>query len=681
MNPQMMTVPITKTTYSKILTKPKVQKETQQAEQTLPTTYQEYIHLSRYARWDYDLKRRETWNETVNRYFNFFSEWLEENHSFKLSGAERLELENAVKGLEVMPSMRCLMTAGPALKKENVSGYNCSYVKVDSQRSFDEILYVLMNGTGVGFSVEEEYTIQLPIVPDELYDTDTVVVVSDSKLGWAKAFKELVSLLYGGHIPKWDVSRVRAAGAPLKTFGGRASGPQPLEDLFTFTINTFKNSLGRKLKPVECHDIVCKTAEIVVVGGVRRSALISLSNLNDREMRFAKHGDWYNTNVQRALANNSVNYKEKPDVGTFMREWLSLYDSKSGERGIYNGLSAQKTVEKLNGRYSDTNGDLIRRRDSRDDFGTNPCSEIILRSREFCNLSECVVRRTDTRESLRSKVRIAAILGTFQSTLTQFKYLSREWKKNCEEERLLGVSLTGIMDNSLTNGQGGSKGLKGLLEELRDVAYETNKEWSEKLGIPVSAAITCVKPSGTVSQLVDSASGIHARHNPFYIRTVRADNKDPLCKLMQEMGFPNEPDVTKPEHTTVFSFPMRSPKGAVCRMDMTAMEQLELWKTYAESWCEHKPSVTISVKEEEWVEVAAWVYKHFDSISGISFLPFSDHTYRQAPYQDCTEVEYKDAVKHMPKNIDWSELSKYESQDYTTASQELACTAGGCEIL
>ena len=681
MNPQMMTVPITKTTYSKILTKPKVQKETQQAEQTLPTTYQEYIHLSRYARWDYDLKRRETWNETVNRYFNFFSEWLEENHSFKLSGAERLELENAVKGLEVMPSMRCLMTAGPALKKENVSGYNCSYVKVDSQRSFDEILYVLMNGTGVGFSVEEEYTIQLPIVPDELYDTDTVVVVSDSKLGWAKAFKELVSLLYGGHIPKWDVSRVRAAGAPLKTFGGRASGPQPLEDLFTFTINTFKNSLGRKLKPVECHDIVCKTAEIVVVGGVRRSALISLSNLNDREMRFAKHGDWYNTNVQRALANNSVNYKEKPDVGTFMREWLSLYDSKSGERGIYNGLSAQKTVEKLNGRYSDTNGDLIRRRDSRDDFGTNPCSEIILRSREFCNLSECVVRRTDTRESLRSKVRIAAILGTFQSTLTQFKYLSREWKKNCEEERLLGVSLTGIMDNSLTNGQGGSKGLKGLLEELRDVAYETNKEWSEKLGIPVSAAITCVKPSGTVSQLVDSASGIHARHNPFYIRTVRADNKDPLCKLMQEMGFPNEPDVTKPEHTTVFSFPMRSPKGAVCRMDMTAMEQLELWKTYAESWCEHKPSVTISVKEEEWVEVAAWVYKNFDTISGISFLPFSDHTYRQAPYQDCTEVEYKDAVKHMPKNIDWSELSKYESQDYTTASQELACTAGGCEIL
>jgi len=645
----------------------------------LPTIYQEYIHLSRYARWDYSQGRRETWDETVGRYFTFFTEHLQEKHDYKLENGERTELENAVKNLQVMPSMRCLMTAGPALKKENVAGYNCSYAKVDSPRSFDEILYVLMNGTGVGFSVEEEYTNQLPVVPEELYDTDTVIVVADSKLGWAKAFKELVSLLYGGHVAKWDVSKVRAAGAPLKTFGGRASGPQPLEDLFTFTINTFKNSLGRKLKPVECHDIVCKTAEIVVVGGVRRSALISLSNLNDREMRFAKHGDWYNTNVQRALANNSVNYKEKPDVGTFMREWLSLYDSKSGERGIYNGMSARKTVEQLNERYEDGDGNNILRRDPRNDFGTNPCSEIILRSREFCNLSEIVVRREDTRESLKEKVRSATILGTFQSTLTEFKYLSKEWKRNCDEERLLGVSLTGIMDNPITNGT--RSGLKELLEELRDVAYETNKEWAEKLGVPTSAAITCVKPSGTVSQLVDSASGIHARHNPFYIRTVRADNKDPLCKLMQDMGFPNEADVTKPEHTTIFSFPMKTPKGAVCRMDMTALEQLELWKTYSTSWCEHKPSVTISVKEDEWVDVASWVYKNFDSISGISFLPFSEHVYRQAPYQDCTEGEYKEALKAMPKNVDWAELSKYESQDYTIASQELACVAGGCEIL
>ena len=645
----------------------------------LPTTYQEYIHLSRYARWDYDKGRRETWDETVERYFNFFAEWLEEKHDYKLENGEKTELENAVKELGVMPSMRCLMTAGPALKKENTAGYNCSYVKVDNQRSFDEILYVLMNGTGVGFSVEEEYTTQLPVIPDELYDTDTVIVVADSKLGWAKAFKELISLLYGGHIPKWDVSKVRPAGSPLKTFGGRASGPEPLVDLFNFTINTFKNATGRKLKQIECHDIVCKTAEIVVVGGVRRSALISLSDLNDREMRFAKSGQWWEQNVQRALANNSVNYKEKPDVGTFMREWLSLYDSKSGERGIYNSMSAKRTVEMLTGRYRDGRGDNIRRRIAREDFGTNPCSEIILRSREFCNLSEVVIRRNDTRESLKAKVKYATILGTFQSTLTDFKYLSREWKRNCEEERLLGVSLTGIMDNPLTNGSKGK--LDELLEELRDIAYETNCEWADKLGVPRSAAITCVKPSGTVSQLVDSASGIHARHNPFYIRTVRADNKDPLCKLMQEMGFPNEPDVTKPDHTTVFSFPMKSPNGAVCRTDMTAMEQLDLWKTYAESWCEHKPSVTISVKEDEWVDVAAWVYENFDSISGISFLPFSEHVYRQAPYQDCTEVEYKEALKTMPKDVDWAELSKYESQDYTISSQELACTAGGCEVI
>ena len=645
----------------------------------LPTTYQEYIHLSRYARWDYDLGRRETWDETVERYFNFFSEWLEEKHEYKLENGERIELENSVKELNVMPSMRCLMTAGPALKKENVAGYNCSYVKVDNQRSFDEILYVLMNGTGVGFSVESEYTSQLPVVPDEFYDTDTTVVVADSKLGWARAFKEIVGLLYGGHIPKWDVSKVRPAGSPLKTFGGRASGPQPLEDLFNFTINTFKNATGRKLHPIECHDIVCKTAEIVVVGGVRRSALISLSNLNDREMRFAKHGEWYTHNVQRALANNSVNYKEKPDVGTFMREWLSLYDSKSGERGIYNSMSAKRTVEQLNEKESDGNGGFVKRREPRDDFGSNPCSEIILRSREFCNLSECVVRGWDTPESLSKKVRIATILGTFQSTLTNFRYLTKEWERNCTEERLLGVSLTGILDNKFTNGN--KKGLEQLLEDLKNVAVETNREWSERLGIERSAAITCVKPSGTVSQLVDSASGIHARHNPFYIRTVRADNKDPLCKMMKDAGFPNEPDVTKPKHTTVFSFPMESPKDAICRQDMSAIEQLELWSIYQKHWCEHKPSITVSVKENEWMGVGNWVWDNFDTISGISFLPFSDHTYRQAPYQDCTENEYKELFKKIPQNVDWSELSKYEQQDYTVASQELACSADGCEIV
>ena len=645
---------------------------------SLPTEYQSFIHLSRYARWDYDQRRRETWEETIDRYFNFFKEHLKENCNYDLTDKEIKEIRNAVVDLDVMPSMRCLMTSGEALKRENVAGYHCSYVKVDSPRSFDEILYILMNGTGVGCSVEEEYVNKLPSVAEEFYETESVIVVRDSKLGWAKALKELYAMLWMGQVPTWDLSKVRPAGSPLKTFGGRASGPEPLEDLFKFSINIFKNAAGRKLRPVEAHDLVCKIAEIVVVGGVRRSALISLSNLGDREMRYAKSGNWWETNVQRALANNSVNYKEKPDVGTFMREWLSLYDSKSGERGIYNSMSAKRTTEKLN-QEKDKDGQNIIRRDAREDFGTNPCSEIILRSREFCNLTECVVRGWDDTKSLKKKVRFATILGTWQSTLTNFKYLTGEWKRNCNEERLLGVSLTGIMDNADTNGSTG--GLDGRLRELRQEAIKTNKEWSEKLGIPQSAAITCVKPSGTVSQLVDSASGIHARHNPYYIRTVRGDNKDPITKFMKDQGFPCEPDVTKPNHTTVFSFPMKSPDGAVCRQDMTALEQLELWKTYQEHWCEHKPSVTISVKEDEWVDTASWVYNNFDDISGISFLPFSDHTYKQAPYQDCSEEEYQELYSKMPKNVDWTGLSDYEQQDYTAGSQELACSAGVCEVV
>ena len=639
----------------------------------LPTEYQSFIHLSRYARWNYDLKRRESWEETVDRYLNFFKEHLGDKHNFNLDNGLEADLREAITNLDVMPSMRCLMTAGEALKKENIAGYNCSYVKVDSPRSFDEILYVLMNGTGVGFSVEEEYVNQLPELPEEFYETDTTIIVADSKLGWAKAYKELLSLLWQGQIPKWDLSNVRPAGSPLKTFGGRASGPEPLEDLFVFTISTFQNASGRKLKSVESHDIVCKIAEIVVVGGVRRSALISLSNLNDESMRHAKSGKWWETNPQRALANNSVNYKEKPDVGTFMREWLSLYDSKSGARGIYNSQAAKHQVERLNSEEKT-------RREPKEDFGTNPCSEIILRSREFCNLSEVVVRGGDDSKSLEEKVRTATILGTFQSTLTSFKYLSREWKKNCEEERLLGVSLTGIMDNSLTNGKKGK--LEDLLETLKNVAIKTNKEFSEKLGIEQSAAITCVKPSGTVSQLVDSASGIHARHNPYYIRTVRADNKDPLCKFMKDAEFPNEPDVLRPKHTTVFSFPMKGPKNAICRTDITAIDQLKIWSTYQKHWCEHKPSITISVKEQEWPEMGNWVWNNFDDISGISFLPFSEHTYRQAPYQDCTEEEYTTALKAMPKNVDWSLLSSYEEKDFTVGSQELACAADeGCEVV
>ena len=632
----------------------------------LPTEYQEFIHLSRYSRWLPEKGRRETWSETVGRYFDFFTEHLQEQNDFNLDDVSRKRLEEAVLSQKVMPSMRCLMTAGEALKRENVSGYNCSYVAVDSPRAFDEILYILMNGTGVGFSVERQDVMKLPNVADELHETDTTIVVPDSKLGWAKSLKELIHLLYSGQIPSWDLSKVRPAGAPLKTFGGRASGPEPLDQLFRFAINIFKNASGRKLTSLECHDLVCKIAEIVVVGGVRRSALISLSNLSDDRMRVAKSGQWWEDNGQRALANNSACYTEKPEIGIFMDEWKSLYDSKSGERGIFNRQSAKEQAGR--------NG----RRDNDWDFGTNPCSEIILRSKQFCNLSEVVIRATDDMKTLKEKVKFATILGTFQSTLVNFKYLTRDWAKNTEEERLLGVSLTGIMDNTLTNGK--EPGLDKRLDELRKVAIATNAEWADKIGINQSVSITCVKPSGTVSQLVDSASGIHARHNPYYIRTVRADKKDPLAMYMKDAGFPCEDDVMKPDHTYVFSFPMKAPENAVMRQDMTAIEQLELWLVYQKHWCEHKPSVTISVKEDEWFEVGAWVYKHFDWMSGVSFLPYSEHVYKQAPYQDCDSVVYQRELDKMPKNIDWTQLSAYETTDMTEGAQELACVAGGCEI-
>ena len=644
------------------------------ASNQLPTLYQEFIHKSRYARWLYDQNRRETWDETVSRYFRFFKEHLKDSCNYDLKDSEIKELEEAVLGLRVMPSMRCLMTAGEALKRENVAGYNCSYVAIDNTRSFDEILYILMNGTGVGFSVESKFTNKLPEIAEDFYNTETTIVVADSKLGWAKALKEIVHLLYGGQIPQWDVSRVRPAGAPLKTFGGRASGPEPLVDLFRFVVKTFRNARGRKLSTLECHDIVCKIAEVVVVGGVRRSALISLSDLSDDLMRKAKSGRWWDDNPQRALANNSYVIDEEPDVGTFMKEWLSLYESKSGERGIF----SRKAAKAQAGKYG--------RRDPDYEFGTNPCSEIILRSRGFCNLSEVVVRETDTLETLREKVRMATILGTFQSTLTNFKYLSKKWQENAIEERLLGVSLTGIMDNSLLNHNFVDDpqikyGLNVLLEELRQVAVETNAIWAKKLGIKPAAAITCVKPSGTVSQLTDAASGIHARHSPYYIRTVRADKKDPLAKLMVDLGFPVEDDVMKPNATHVFSFPIKSPDRAVCRTDKTAIEQLELWLTYQRHYTEHKPSITVSVKEDEWPAVGAWVWDHIEEMSGVSFLPFSDHTYTQAPYTDCTKEEYEDALKLMPKDIDWEQLSQYELNDQTIGSQELACSAAGsCEI-
>ena len=624
----------------------------------LPTDYQTFIATSRYARWIEEEGRRETWPETVGRFIDNIVRPAD------IDTKTINDIEDSILSLEVMPSMRALMTAGEAADRDNTCVYNCSYLPVDHPRAFDEAMFILLCGTGVGFSVERQAISKLPTVPEDLSEVEDVIVVQDSKEGWAKSLRKLISLLYVGDIPKWDLSKIRPAGERLKTFGGRASGPDPLNDLFNFVVGKFKGAAGRRLNSVECHDIMCKIGEVVVVGGVRRSAMISLSNLSDDRMRHAKSGQWWENEGQRALANNSVAYTEKPDMETFMREWTALVESKSGERGIFSRDAADKHVARNN------------RRETGREWGTNPCSEIILRPYQFCNLTEVVIRPTDTEKSLTSKVRIATILGTIQSTYTHMPYLRPVWRRNTEEERLLGVSLTGIMDNEIT-----SKPSAKLLNKLRDVAIQTNSEVAKSLGIAPSAAITCVKPSGTVSQLVDSASGIHARHSEYYIRTVRGDNKDPLTQFMKDAGIPSEPCVMKPDSTTVFSFPVHSPDNAITRNDMTAIEQLELWKTYALEWCEHKPSVTITVRDEEWLKVGAWVYDNFNICSGVSFLPHSDHTYAQAPYQDCDKVVYMEAAKAMPKSIDWSRLSEYEKEDNTAGTQTLACSGDSCEVV
>lgn len=622
------------------------------------TDYQRFIHASRYARWLPDQNRRETWEETVNRYTDFFKGRFPE-----LFPAEKVN--QAIHNLEVMPSMRCLMTAGPALERDEIAGYNCSFVAIDSPRAFDEIMYILMCGTGVGFSVERQFTNNLPSIAEEFHDTDTTIRVKDSRIGWASAYRELISLLYSGRIPKWDVSGIRPAGARLKTFGGRASGPKPLEDLFEFTIHTFRKAAGRKLNSLECHDIVCKVADIVIVGGVRRSALISLSNLTDDRMRNAKNGAWWEDNVQRALANNSVAYTELPDVGIFLKEWTTLYESKSGERGIFNRVAATKKANS-NGRR-DTDGY---------DYGTNPCGEIILRSKGLCNLSEIVIREGDTLDDLKRKVEVATIIGTFQSTLTNFRYVRSDWRKNQEEERLLGVSMTGIMDHPVLSKP--SEKTIEWLKELREHAININKLWADKLGIPVSAAITTVKPSGTVSQLVGCSSGIHPAYSKYYIRTVRMDNKDPLTHFFRSAGVPCEPDVTKPESITVFSFPQKGSESGITRDETNAIEQLQLYSVYQKHWTEHNPSITVYYKDNEFLQIGAWIYNNFSDVSGVSLLPHSDHVYKQAPYQEITKEEYDDFVAKFP-NIDWGQLK--EEEDTTSGTQELSCTAGACEIV
>ena len=627
----------------------------------LPTDYQNFIATSRYARWLDDEGRRETWSETVTRYVDYMAEKV------GLDDKDSNDIWAAIHNLDVMPSMRALMTAGKALDRDNTAGYNCSYLPVDDIKAFDEAMYILLCGTGVGFSVERQYVDKLPEIPEVLSESQTTIVVRDSKEGWARAFRMLIALLYAGEIPSYDVSLIRPAGARLKTFGGRASGPAPLVDLFKFTINMFKEAKGRKLSSYDCHSIMCKVGEIVVVGGVRRSAMISLSNLSDIRMRHAKTGQWWETAPHMALSNNSVVYTDKPDSETFLREWTSLVESKSGERGIFNRVSAKKQAAKNE------------RRDPNYDFGTNPCSEIILRPYQFCNLTEVVVKEGDSDKDIENKIRLATILGTAQATLTDFPYLRKIWRNNTEEERLLGVSLTGIMDNIHTNCN--LVDMDKRLPRFKQVAIDTNKKYAKEFGIQESTAITCVKPSGTVSQLCDSASGIHARHSKYYIRTVRGDNKDPLTKFMIDQGVPSEPCVMKPDTTTVFSFPMKSPKGSRVRDELSAIDQLNIWLIYQEHWCEHKPSITVSVKENEWLDVGAFVFKHFDKMSGVSFLPHSDHVYQQAPYQECTKDEYNDMLSKMNTRINWSKLREYEMIDTTSGSQTMACSGDSCEIV
>ena len=629
--------------------------------------YKNFIHISRYARWVEEKNRRETWVETVDRYINFMKDHLVLNYGYSPNAKIFDEVKDAILHHRIMPSMRALMTAGPALERDHIAAYNCSFIAVDSLRAFDEAMYVLMNGTGVGFSVESKFVDCLPVISESFNQTATTIVVEDSKLGWAKALKELIALLSQGQIPEWDMSKVRPAGARLKTFGGRASGPGPLGALFTFTVDTFKNAAGRRLKPIEAHDLMCKVGEVVVVGGVRRSALISLSNLDDFEMAKAKSGSWWETQAQRSLANNSAVYNTKPNTAQFLREWRNLYESKSGERGIYNMDSVRKHVESFG------------RRDASLVSGTNPCGEIILRPNEFCNLTEVVISADDTREDLMEKVKLATILGTWQSTLTNFKYIRKTWKDNCEEERLLGVSLTGIYGNKITSTAG--KALEQLLTDMRLESVRINDHEAKKLNINPSVSITCVKPSGTVSQLVGVSSGIHPWYSEYYVRSVRGSNNDPLTQFLKDSGIPNEPDVMKPDETTVFYFPQKAPKNATITKDLTAIDHLEMWKIYRTYWTEHNPSVTINVHEDEWLRVGAWVFDNFDSIGGVSFLPASEHTYKQAPYQEISKDEYEEWVKKSPSNIQWEMLSIYEKEDGTTGTQELSCVAGECEIV
>lgn len=627
------------------------------------TPYQDFIFYRTYSRWNDDLGRRETWQETVDRYMSF----MRKNVGDKLTFEEYQEIREAILKHEVMPSMRLMWGAGGPTARCNVSAYNCSYLAIKELRDFAETLYLLCSGTGVGFSVEKAAVDQLPVVQPQKGVPSKYFVIDDSKEGWAEALHDCLHALFNGEDAIFDFSQIRPAGARLKTMGGRAAGPQPLMDLLEFTKEVVLARQGKKLRPIDVHDIMTKIGEIVVAGGVRRSAMISLSDLEDAEVQHAKDGRFWEHSAHRALANNSAVYKQKPTREEFLSEWDALRKSGSGERGIFNRGSLTEQVPAR--RLFEWNGVVPAL------AGTNPCGEIVLKDKQFCNLTEIVARAEDTEETLLKKARIATILGTYQSTLTDFKFLSSEWKRNCEDERLLGVSITGQWDSPAVRDE-------QVLTRMKHVAQDTNSEYAKRFGINPSTAITCVKPSGTVGQLVNASPGLHARYSEYYLKRVRISVTDPLFKMLRDLGVPSHPEVGQGESTAntfVLDFPIASPQGAVTADKLSAIAQLEHWLMMKRSWTEHNPSCTIYIKDGEWEQVRDWIYEHWDLVGGLSFLPYEDHVYELAPYTPISKEEYEKLASLFPK-IDFSVLTRYEKDDETTGAQELACVAGGCEL-
>jgi ribonucleoside-diphosphate reductase alpha chain len=639
---------------------------------TVMSLYQQVIFKTRYARWVEEEGRRENWDETVKRYCDYFEDHLKEKHSHKIPRKVLKEVYDSIYNLEVMPSMRTLMTSGKALESAEVANYNCAFLVVDAVRAFSEHMYVLMCGAGSGFSVERRFTEKLPEVPEELHPSDTTIIVADSRKGWCAAYNQYLNLLFAGNIAKVNVDKVRKEGTRLKTFGGYASGPGPLLDLFKHTEEIFRGAQGRQLRPIEVFSIMCYIAQIVVVGGVRRSATIALFDKDDIEMRTAKSGYWFNDPKRKhyAMANISAVFETKPAAAEFMDIWRDLVASKAGEPGILNRKALWEGAEAIGRatRYEDG---------SRIPYGVNPCSEIVLQPYSFCNLTGAAIRPEDTLEDIKKKVRVATIIGTWQATVTDFDYLRKVWQSNVEDERLLGVCLAGIMDHPVLSQT--TEESARWENELRELAWEVNKSIAEDIGINTTASVTAIKPAGNSGELYDVASGIHPRYAPYYIRSIRQSNGDPMTEFLKATGIPHEVSVQN-ARDSIFYFPVKSPEGAICAKDRTAIQQLEHWLHMKRNYATHTISATVYVREHEWIAVGAWVYDNFNEVTGLSFLPYDDHIYQQAPYTPCSAEDYEKARGKMPEEIDWSLLKHFEQSDSTTVSQEFACTGGSCAL-